>query len=140
MDVMRELERAAALGNDELLRSLSSIVKRDNALTAELLAHLAECDERRLHLELGYSSMFAYATEALGFCEATAWRRVAAARVCRRFPEALALVETGDHAPLGLVRTRPSSERGECSGAARFVPSQERAAHRRAPGRAIPEA
>jgi hypothetical protein len=40
--------------------------------------------------------MFAYATEALGFCEATAWRRVAAARVCRRFPEALALVETGE--------------------------------------------
>jgi 5-methylcytosine-specific restriction endonuclease McrA len=93
---MKEMDRVGALGNDELLRALSSIVKRDNALTAELLAHLAECDERRLHLELGFPSMFAYVTEALGFCEATAWRRVAAARVCRRFPEALSLVETGE--------------------------------------------
>jgi hypothetical protein len=57
---------------------------------ADLLAHLAECDERRLHLDLGFASLFAYCTKSLGFCEATAWRRITAARVCRRFPEAFA--------------------------------------------------
>jgi len=84
-----------SLGNDELLASLSNLVAKDRRVTADLLAHLAECDERRLHLDLGFASLFAYCTESLGFCEATAWRRITAARVCRRFPEAFALVASG---------------------------------------------
>src|SRR5258707_5440986 len=92
---MRNPYRLESLGNDELLASLSAIVGKDNRVTADLLAHLAECDERRLHLDLGFPSLFAYCTESLGFCEATAWRRISAARVCRRFPEAFALVASG---------------------------------------------
>jgi hypothetical protein len=92
---MRDRRQLASLGNEELLAVLSEIVVRDRDLTAELLAHLAECDERELPLALGFSSLFAYCTESLGFCEATAWRRVTAARVCRRFPEAFSLVASG---------------------------------------------
>ena len=49
-----------------------------------------------LHLELGFSSLFAYCVEALGMSEGTAGRRVAAARVCRRFPEAFEQVARGE--------------------------------------------
>ena len=80
----------------ELLAGLLQLVKRDNELTAEVLAHLAELEERRLHLQLGHSSSFAYCVEALGLSEGSAGRRVAAARVCRRFPEAFELVARGD--------------------------------------------
>jgi hypothetical protein len=45
---------------------------------------------------MGYSSLFAYCTEALGFCKSSAGRRIAAARVCRQFPEAFARVANGD--------------------------------------------
>ena len=37
-----------------------------------LLAHLAELDERRLYLDLGFSSLFAYCMEALGLCKSAA--------------------------------------------------------------------
>jgi len=46
--------------------------------------------------ELGYRSLFAYCVEALGMSEGTAGRRVTAARMCRRFPEAFARVARGE--------------------------------------------
>src|SRR5450631_3114639 len=82
--------------NAELLAGLSRLVQRGNELTAEVLAHLAELEERRLHLQLGFPSLFAYCVDALGLSEGSAGRRVAAARVCRRFPEAFELVARGD--------------------------------------------
>jgi hypothetical protein len=88
--------RLLSVKNAELLTGLSQLVQRGNELTAEVLAHLAELEERRLHLQLGYSSLFAYCVEAVGLSEGSAGRRVAAARVCRRFPEAFELVARGD--------------------------------------------
>src|SRR5450432_1429416 len=82
--------------NAELLAGLSRLVQRGNELTAEALAHLAELEERRLHLQLGFPSLFAYCVEAVGLSEGSAGRRVAAARVCRRFPEAFEHVARGD--------------------------------------------
>ncbi|HKO48700.1 MAG TPA: hypothetical protein VJV79_13305 [Polyangiaceae bacterium] len=73
--------RLVGLGNSQLLAGLSELVRQSNGLTAQLLAHLVELEERLLHLELGFSSLFAYCVEALGMSEGTAGRRVAAARV-----------------------------------------------------------
>ncbi|HEY2409553.1 MAG TPA: HNH endonuclease signature motif containing protein [Polyangiaceae bacterium] len=88
--------RLGHLRNNELLSALSALVQRGNQLTAELLAHLAELDQRRLHLELGFPSLFAYCTESLHLSEPAAGRRIAAARVCRRFPDVFALVARGE--------------------------------------------
>jgi len=49
-----------------------------------------------LHVELGFSSLFAYCVEALGMSEGSAGRRVTAARVCRRFPEVFERVARGE--------------------------------------------
>jgi len=88
--------RLLGVENTELLAGLSQLVQRGNELTAEVLAHLAELEERMLHLKLGFPSLFAYCVEALRLSEGSAGRRVAAARVCRRFPEAFELVARGD--------------------------------------------
>jgi hypothetical protein len=88
--------RLRGVDNTELLAGLSQLVQRGNELTAEVLAHLAELEERMLHLQLGFASLFAYCVEGLGLSEGAAGRRVAAARVCRRFPEAFELVARGD--------------------------------------------
>jgi hypothetical protein len=88
--------RLVGLKNSELLAGLSELVQRSNAITAEELAHLAELEDRMLHLELGFASLFAYCVEALGMSEGAAGRRVAAARVCRRFPEAFERVARGE--------------------------------------------
>src|SRR6185369_2721586 len=88
--------RLVRLGNSELLAGLSALVRQSNVLTGRLLAHLVELEERMLHLELGFSSLFAYCVQALGMSEGTAGRRVTAARVCRRFPEAFERVARGE--------------------------------------------
>ena len=45
---------------------------------------------------LGYPSLFAYCVEAIGLSESAAGRRIVAARICRRFPEAFELVARGE--------------------------------------------
>ena len=80
------------LNDSDLLAGLSTIARRCNGLTAELLAHLGEVAERMLHLELGFASLHAYCVQELRMSEGAAGRRVIAARVCRRFPGAFELV------------------------------------------------
>src|SRR5689334_11745192 len=83
------------LGNSELLAGLSALARQSNELTAQLLAHLVELEERMLHLELGFPSLFSYCVEVLGMSEGAAGRRVAAARVCRRIPGVFERVAQG---------------------------------------------
>src|SRR3954469_19443818 len=85
-----------SLADDALLAGLSRIVGKRNQITAEFLAYLAELDQRQLFLDLGYPSLFDYCAKALGLCESTAGRHIAAARVCRSYPQALDQVARGD--------------------------------------------
>ena len=88
--------RLEDVGNSELLTGLSELVQESNVLTGRMLAHLVELEQRMLHLELGYPSLFSYCVEALRMSEGTAGRRVTAARVCRRFPEVFEQIARGD--------------------------------------------
>jgi hypothetical protein len=107
--------RLVGLKNSELLAGLSELVQRSNAITAEELAHLAELEDRMLHLELGFPTLFAYCVEALGMSEGAAGRRVAAARVCRRFPEAFERVARGDLHLSALCALSPHLDPGNAS-------------------------
>jgi hypothetical protein len=107
--------RLVELKNSELLAGLSELVQRSNAITAEELAHLAEIEDRMLHLELGFASLFAYCVEALGMSEGAAGRRVAAARVCRRFPEAFEHVARGDLHLSALCALSPHLDPGNAN-------------------------
>ena len=93
---MSDRYRLVALGNDELVVAVASLLRRETELVSDLLAHLAELDGRRLYLELGFTSMFAYCTDGLGLCKSSAYRRIAAARVCRQYPEVFARVAAGE--------------------------------------------
>ncbi len=81
------------VSDHELLRGLAALVAQDRATTATLLAHIAECDARRLYLPAAYPSMDAYCVHELRLSEDAAYKRIQAARVARQFPvifEALA--------------------------------------------------
>jgi hypothetical protein len=52
----------------------------------EFLACLAELERRRLHLDLGFASTFAFCTDHLGLTKGSAFRRTTAARLLGRFP------------------------------------------------------
>src|SRR4051812_35795312 len=104
---MNDRYRLGGLDDVQLLAGLAALVKRENDCLSELLAHLAEIDDRGVCVALGYSSLFAYCTEALGFCKSSAGRRIAAARVCRQFPEAFARVANGELQLSVLCALRP---------------------------------
>jgi hypothetical protein len=88
------------LEDQQLLDALTTLVGSSADITAELVAHLAAVDGRDLYRPVGFSSLYAYCTDALGFSEGEAMRRVSAARVARRFPVVLGMMSKRD---LGLT-------------------------------------
>ncbi|MES1176220.1 MAG: HNH endonuclease [Myxococcales bacterium] len=104
---MNDRYRLSGLDDVQLLASLSALVRRENDSLSDLLAHLAELDQREVCVAMGYSSLFAYCTEALGFCKSSAGRRISAARVCRDYPEAFTRVAKGELQLSVLCALRP---------------------------------
>jgi hypothetical protein len=83
------------LSNSALLRGLATLVTQDRATTADLLAHLAEVDERKLYVPAGYPSMFLYCLRELHMSEDAAYKRIGVARTARRFPGIFAMLAGG---------------------------------------------
>jgi 5-methylcytosine-specific restriction endonuclease McrA len=86
--------RVDRLSDDELLMRTGELVARGKRVEAELVAHIAEVDARRLYLAKAFPSMFAYATARLGLSESEAYLRITAGRASRRFPLILDLLAT----------------------------------------------
>ena len=55
-----------SLSNEVILSRINDLVRRERGMTLRILDHLVEIERRKLHLELGYSSMFIYCTRGLG--------------------------------------------------------------------------
>src|SRR5882672_5830342 len=83
------------VGDQVLLRQLASLVAQDRTTTAEILAHIAEVDARKLYLPAAYPSMYAYCVGELRLSEQAALKRIHVARLTRRFPQILDAVATG---------------------------------------------
>ena len=74
------------LDDHVLLRDLASHVASNCAATADLLAHLAEVDARKLYLPAAHPSMHSYCVHILGLSEDAANKRTRVARKAREFP------------------------------------------------------
>jgi 5-methylcytosine-specific restriction endonuclease McrA len=77
------------------LSDVRRLVGEEREVTAKLVAYLGEVEERRLHLEAGFPSMFAFCIKELGMSENEAFRRLNAARLGRRFPVVHELLASG---------------------------------------------
>jgi 5-methylcytosine-specific restriction endonuclease McrA len=74
------------LSDSALVGRLLQIRKQERSLLVDLLRCLVELDRRRTVLALGFSSLFSFCTDHLGFTKASAFRRTTAARLLARFP------------------------------------------------------
>ena len=92
MEPTRSLEQ---LTDGELLLRLADILRQSRRKEADLVAHIAEADARRLYAREASPSMFAYCTERLHLSEAEAYLRIAAARASRKHPILLAMLADG---------------------------------------------
>ena len=83
------------MNNIELELALTDSVRRERSCLAEVLKYLREVDRRKLYLERGHSSLFAYCTGKLGYSEPEAMIRIQAMRLTRAVPEAVKKIEAG---------------------------------------------
>ena len=83
---VQEAHRVEALSSPELLAALDRVAAQGRELTADLVALLAECDERKLYAQEGYASLFEFCVQRLRLSESQAYHRIQAARAARRFP------------------------------------------------------
>jgi hypothetical protein len=83
------------LSDGALIAEVARCARDERHATAQLVAHLAELDARRLYLGAGTSSLFAYCHDVLGLSADAAYNRVEAARASRSFPRLLELLVEG---------------------------------------------
>jgi 5-methylcytosine-specific restriction endonuclease McrA len=88
-----EFWKLSGVSNEYLLAELKGLVASGGRADARVVAHLAEVEERRLHLKAAASSLFDYCLRRLGFSESEAFHRITAARLARRFPVIFQLLE-----------------------------------------------
>ena len=83
------------LPDTALIGAVKHFARAERDATAQLVAHLAEFDARRLYARAGFSSMFTYCCEVLRMSEDVAYNRIETARAVHRFPVILSALAEG---------------------------------------------
>jgi 5-methylcytosine-specific restriction endonuclease McrA len=86
----------AVLSHSQLLHRFGDLVCYDRRCTAEMLAVIAEVDQRKLWATHACPSMFAFCVEHFHMSEAVTAKRIWAARTARRFPVIYKMVAAGE--------------------------------------------
>lgn len=84
------------VSNSQLLAHFSDLIRIDRKTTSELLRCIAEIDARKLWAEHACSSMHAFCVERFFMSDASAFRRIHAARAAHAFPILFEMVQRGD--------------------------------------------
>ena len=71
----------AGISGKALVAKLVRLRSIERRVVMKMLWGLVEVDGRRLHLKMGYSSLFMFCREHLGLPKGTAWRRSTAAEL-----------------------------------------------------------
>jgi hypothetical protein len=93
--MMNKSEPLAKKSDMTLLGEVKSLVQREKEIVIGAIDYLREIETRKLHLARGFSSMFAFATDFLGYSEAEAHIRIQAARLTQALPGVADQIRTG---------------------------------------------
>jgi hypothetical protein len=91
----------------ELLRRLSELLGQSRRAEADLIAHSAEVDARKLYAREASPSMFAWCVERLHLSEQEAYLRITVARASREHPMLLEMLRDGRLHLSGIARLVP---------------------------------
>lgn len=95
-----------SISDNDLLRRLSELVKNSRRVEADMIAHLAEVDARRLYAPYA-SSLFSYCSKVLHMSEYEALLRMRVARVSRKYPVLLDMLADGRLHLSGIDKLAP---------------------------------
>src|SRR3989441_2331167 len=102
----------------------ADLMRQSRRVEADIVAHIAEVDERRLYAREALPSMFAYCTDVLHLSEAEAYLRISAARASREHPMLLTMLADGRLHLTAIAKLAPHLTRENREGLL------ERATHR----------
>jgi hypothetical protein len=88
-------ENVRILSDKILLDQTSYIAEHERGVTILALRHIREVEIRRLFVDLGYSSMYAYCIKHLNYSENKTMSRLASARLMTELPEIETQIENG---------------------------------------------
>ena len=91
-DILASLAR---LTDGELAAQVKTLAACERNAAAHMIAHLAEMETRDIHLREGYPRLYDYCREVLHLSDWEAYNRVEVARIARRFPIILDMLEEG---------------------------------------------
>ncbi|HEY6728965.1 MAG TPA: hypothetical protein VI197_33375 [Polyangiaceae bacterium] len=88
--------RLERLSDQALLTEFNELVRQDHHHVASLLRHIDVIDRRKLWARMGHSCLFDFLVRRYHMSEATAGKRIGAARTARRFPILFTMVARGE--------------------------------------------
>jgi hypothetical protein len=93
--------------DEDLLHQLFQLVMQSRGVEAEVVAHVAEVERRRLYAREACSSMFEYCRRILRLRENEAYLRITVARAARENPVLLEMLRDGRLHLSGIARLAP---------------------------------
>ena len=74
------------LSHEELVKSIKHLLIQERRCACDLIIHLAELEERKLHVAAGYSTLYKYCVRFLGISHNKAYKRSCAAKLIKSWP------------------------------------------------------
>jgi len=73
--------------HDIVVKKLETLAKVERRISVKILRHLMEVERGRIHLDLGYASLFVFLTKHLNYSDGSAYRRIEAMKILRDVPD-----------------------------------------------------
>jgi hypothetical protein len=103
------------LSDQTLIQETERLARAETEILTSVLHHLREIDRRRLYSALGFPSLFAYASEKLGYAADQAYRRIAAMRLLAEIPEMEEKIANGNLNLTTVSLARTAFRKRECT-------------------------
>jgi 5-methylcytosine-specific restriction endonuclease McrA len=84
------------ISSSDLVQKTLGLVAQERKISTEILWHFRAIETRRIYAELGYSSMYEFATRHLGYSEGAAHRRISASRLLQELPQVSDALVSGE--------------------------------------------
>jgi len=71
----------------DIVKKLEVLTKVERRISVKILRYLIEVEKSRIHLDMGYASLFVFLTKHLKYSDGSAYRRIEAMKILRDVPD-----------------------------------------------------
>lgn len=96
--------------NSELITKIETLVQQERKISTEILEYLIEVQRRRIHIDMGYSSLFTFLTKHLHYSDGSAYRRIEAMKLLGSVPEWKEKISSGEISISTAAKIQKASE------------------------------